>query len=266
MNRIDELLEKGLTFIEEDKKHEEDTQQIIINNDFHYNCDICGNKTLIPYIDEFGETSYKKCNCGKIRESIERSKKSGMDKLLHYRFEDYKLICKYHKIIFNLAKKYLEIGSKYKLSFGMFGQSGVGKSMICGIICNELLKKGKSVLYIPYDEIRTKFIESKISNNFYNEEINNIYTVEVLYIDDLFKGLINDFHIDVVFHLINYRYNKGLITLFSSELLLSEIAKLNVALCGRIVEMCREYYIEIEEDSNKNFRRLFAKGLKIKND
>ena len=101
----------------------------------------------------------------------------------------------------------------------------------------------------------------------YEHAVFKLKTVEVLYIDDLFKtgkdlnGKIQrptTADINLAFEIINYRYNnKNLVTIISSERNITEIMDIDEAVGGRIFELSskKNYAVNISNNMNKNYRR-----------
>jgi DNA replication protein DnaC len=77
---------------------------------------------------------------------------------------------------------------------------------------------------------------------------------EILYIDDLFKGKVTETDVNYAFRLINERYNKNLVTIVSSELLLKDLREIDEAIAGRLKEKAKKYCIQVGKDSSKNYR------------
>ena len=78
--------------------------------------------------------------------------------------------------------------------------------------------------------------------------------VDVLYIDDFFKGKISDTDKTLAFDIINYRFNNNLVTIISSELLLNDLINIDAAIAGRIKQMAGDYIVQIAYDDERNYR------------
>lgn len=87
----------------------------------------------------------------------------------------------------------------------------------------------------------------------YYEELLPLVNCKVLYIDDLFKGKVLDQDLAIIWELIDDRYTSGKKTIISSEMDLSEIARLDESLAGRINQRAGKFVINIEK--NKEFNR-----------
>ena len=86
------------------------------------------------------------------------------------------------------------------------GNTGLGKTFLSNCIANELLKKGKTVLYqtspVLFDTIMDyRFGKNNIPDNFYE----NILNVDLLIIDDLGTECMNSMKFTELFNIINTR-------------------------------------------------------------
>ena len=97
----------------------------------------------------------------------------------------------------------------------------------------------------------------------YQRLIAPLKTVDVLYIDDLFKPTLDDYgkrryptaaDVKLAFEIINQRYMDGLWTIISSEWTMEELAAVDEATASRIAEKCDEYQIVVARDRKKNYR------------
>jgi DNA replication protein DnaC len=84
--------------------------------------------------------------------------------------------------------------------------------------------------------------------------MDKLKTIQVLYIDDFFKGKITEADINAMFELLNYRYINRLQTIISSELMFDAIMNVDQAIAGRIKQQAGEFLIQITKDNGKNFR------------
>ena len=219
-------------------------------------CPICFNKGYIrKKKNKSGENdlinSYLvECSCMKKRKAISNAKKSGLGELLEHRVANYKPYNKTTLEMRNLAIKYIK--EKSSDWFVLLGQSGSGKTMICSAICNELLNQGKEVIYQSWNTLVSEY-KHQLRNGS-NESIEKLQTVEILYLDDLFKGSQSDFDVkNIAYDIINYRYNNRLTTIISSEYTLNELIDIDSAIAGRIKQRAKEYLLEIKGKEN-NYR------------
>lgn len=107
------------------------------------------------------------------------------------------------------------------------GNTGLGKSFLSSAIANELLKKGKTVLYqtapIMLDTIMDyRFGKANTSKDIYD----NLLNVDLLIIDDLGTECINNMKFSELFNIINTRLlnnNKVTKTIISTNLSLDNL-------------------------------------------
>lgn len=219
-------------------------------------CPICFNKGYIRkkrYVngDNSIQNSYLvECKCKKKRKAILNAKNSGLGELLEHRVVNYKPYNKKTLEARNLAIKYIK--EKSSDWFVLLGQSGSGKTMLCSAICNELLNQGKEVVYQSWNALSSEY-KHQLRNGS-NELIEKLQTVEILYLDDLFKGSQSDFDVkNIAYDIINYRYNNRLTTIISSECTLTELMDIDSAITGRIKQRSNGYLLEMIGKEN-NYR------------
>ena len=113
------------------------------------------------------------------------------------------------------------------------GNTGLGKSYMSNCIANELLKKGKTVLYQTAPVLLETIIDNKFNkykttdtNNFYN----NVLTVDLLIIDDLGTEYLNSMKLSELFTILNTRIlnlnRKITKTIISTNLNVKQIFKI----------------------------------------
>jgi len=229
-----------------------------------FDCKKCLNKGQIAILFETSGHFHEGktfCECVGIRKMIRNAKESGFGDLLEHKLKNFTVKKDWQKNLLSLAESYL--ASDLKCWFAVIGQSGAGKTMICSGICNQLLKRYKKVKYMSWVEF-TETMKHLSFDDDKDEYFNGYANAEILYIDDLYKTSVSfdDFgkrkvnmtDVKYAFQLINQRYNKRLVTIISSELLLDELADVDEAIAGRIKERCEEYFFTIGRDSGRNFR------------
>ena len=78
--------------------------------------------------------------------------------------------------------------------------------------------------------------------------------IKKVFIDDLFKGKINESDINIMFEIINYRYLNYLPIIVSSEFSIDKLLGFDQGVGSRIYEMCKDYIVEVEQDIRNNYR------------
>lgn len=221
-----------------------------LNEDDGYNCDKCKNRG--DYMEKHEDYEVLvPCKCMVIRKAIRELKKSGLENQIEgLGFDSYKVVDELTAKIKRLAIENL----KAKEWFFIGGQTGAGKTHISTAIAAELLRRSVQVRYKRYIEMVQSLKTKKFtSDSEYYEELLPLVNCEVLYIDDLFKGKVLDQDLAIIWELIDDRYTNGKKTIISSEMDLSEIARLDESLAGRINQRAGKYVINIEK--NKEFNR-----------
>lgn len=230
-----------------------------------YHCNICKDAGYI-FTSKNGYEMAKKCKCKLIKETKDKLNNSGLGDLLETKtFKSYITKEEYQKHIKEVSIKYTKEflkGNRYSLA--ILGQSGIGKTHIMTAVSKQMIDRNIEVKYYIADEIIQTLSACKYDEENYNIEFGRIANASVLFIDDLFKSSVQNYYnkssidkndLREMFKVINYRYNKKLPILLSSELYFEKFAELDQALIGRINEMCNyEYLISIKPDADKNYR------------
>ena len=107
---------------------------------------------------------------------------------------------------------------------------------------------------MPYRDVITKIKQNMLDAEYYCKMISKYQTCEVLLIDDLFKGKINESDVNIIFEIVNYRYLNYLPIIVSSEFSIDRLLNFDEAVGSRVYEMCKDYVVEIEKDMNFNYR------------
>ena len=238
-----------------------------------YSCALCKNKGIIAYpeISELGYSTvvFRECVCMKPRRSLRRLEKSGLKSLIKdYTFARFNVHKPWQGLMLNAARSYAE---KPEGWFFVGGQSGSGKTHICTAICRELLLSGRAVIYMLWRDTVAQLKAAVTDEKRYAELINEYKTVDVLYIDDLFKSgrskeaaaQPTSADINVAFEILNYRYNNpALLTVISSEYSIGDIISIDEAVGGRIYERTKNgNACSIKRDRAKNYRLRSATEL-----
>lgn len=190
-------------------------------------------------------------------ERIERVKKnSGMsEELLTKTVNGFLAEGEYQKAAKTMAASYitsaLEKYKKFETPSWLYlgGQSGCGKTHLCAAASNAFLNKGRSVKYCSYTDL------SRAIGTFDYDRLEEIKKARILFLDDLFKIEPNAGEMKAVFDLIDYRYRYNMQTIISSEKKLDEIEMIDAAIAGRIMERCGIFFMGINKDERKNFRK-----------
>lgn len=223
-----------------------------------YKCPICKDTGYIIINQLHAQPVMKPCECLE-REKVKRLwSNSGintedLDKSFS-NFEEWSSKSKEMKTKGVLYfRNFEKIKKDRRNSIMLCGNPGSGKTHIALALANNFLKKNVKVIYMPYRDIVTKLKQNMIDEEYYKKTLSKYQTCEVLLIDDLFKGKINETDINIMFELINYRYLNRLPIIISTEFNIDKLLNFDEAIGSRIYEMSKDYIVEVEGTEN-NFR------------
>ena len=242
----------SLTNIKEDiKKLKQEKEKILkehnIASDYlqpHYECPICKDTGYIQNINE----SSTMCSCLKQKILDIAFNKSNISKLSKENFdnfnpsifsnnvdiEKFKLNISPRQNILNIKQKcieFVENFDNYEYKNLLFtGNTGLGKTYISNCIANELIKRGKNVLYQTAPVLLENVIDFKM-NKYKNSSQDNFYKnvleADLLIIDDLGTECLNAMKLSELFNILNTRLlnlnNKITKTIISTNLSINNI-------------------------------------------
>lgn len=221
-------------------------------------CDKCQDGYIFYEVDGYLKARMCDCRREKEIESILRSSGVSYDEYQSKTLDSFNTNTQVAKEMKAQALKF--IGDRKATGIGYFGKTGTGKTHICIAICQELTKK--RMLLHRYFSYRTDIQKIKASyydTDMYNNLMGKYLSCNVLFIDDLFKfatdknGNIQTQDLQIMFDVINTRYLNKAITIFSSELSVEEIRKIDEALGSRIYAMIQPYGVRCVGE-NMRFR------------
>lgn len=220
-------------------------------------CPICKNKGWIAITKKVYEdcdvlTMFTaRCECMKLRKAKEQVERSNLGDLLKFRVKDFNAVDEWQKDLKQLIVDYIMDKNGHWLA--LLGSSGAGKTHLCSAVANSFLKNGIEVRYTVWTTMTKELKKDVFSQEGTKEMLNDLINVPVLYIDDLFKGIVSEQDVSLMFDLLNHRYNAERITIISSERTVEELARIDVAITGRIKERCGKYLCQIV-GIDKNYR------------
>jgi DNA replication protein DnaC len=215
---------------------------------------------------QWRSTYSRQCTCVKKKRTENIMKSSEItDEFKELRFENFRLTGKPAVIrdAYECAVEYFqefeEIRRKRQNSIALLGQPGAGKTHLLTAISNNLINELQvPVFYFPYVE---GFGELRDNFDLLEKKLERMKTVDVLFIDDLFKPVkgiarATEWQIEQTYAVINYRYLNFKPILISSELTVDELCSIDEALGTRIFEMCRDYTVVLKGDKKLLNHRL----------
>lgn len=221
-----------------------------------YQCEICNSKGNFAFVDG-GEVKHRLCECWEARRSAMLIRSSGLaDTLDKYTMDSFRADSDWQGKMKSTAEGCL---SDAKAWLFLGGQSGCGKTHLCTAVVGELLRQRIPARYMLWRDEMVKIRAATMQGGEYQEIIDPLKNIAVLYIDDFLKCGGNDkptkAELDIAFELINSRYAKKRKTIISSERTLRDLSELDEAISGRIFEMAKDTFLSIERDGKKNQRR-----------
>lgn len=234
-----------------------------------YECDICRDTGYV--IDDIGKNTMCKCLKQHLLNSLyNKSNLSNIDKENFNNFDESlfsnKIIdgygCSPRENIINIKKASMNFVNNFdsedtkNLLFS--GSTGLGKSYMSNCIANELLKKGKTVLYQTAPVLLETIIDNKFNKyktNSTTDLYNEVLSVDLLIIDDLGTEYLNAMKLSELFTIINTRIlnlNKNTRTIISTNLNTKQIFNVYEE---RIGSRLAKYY---------NWYQFFGEDLRMK--
>lgn len=215
-------------------------------------CPKCLNKKFIYTVEYddtgIGEIVAHECECVRKHRIVENAKRSGLERLIGKKLDDFQTVEPWQKEAKDKASRFMKRPSGW---FVILGQAGSGKTLLCSIVANQLLREGFIIEYHSWNEIMRRANAEWFSNA---EVLNPFKTAPFLFIDDFLKSGTDSRSLDVAYGILNYRYLKKLPTIISGEKTAADLMQIDEALASRIVEMSGEYLISFGHDPKRNQR------------
>ena len=224
-----------------------------------YKCNRCRDTGWILKRQDHAQPLAVQCDCQKKERIKEHWKSCGINsEMINYKFANFEVWNESSRNMKDTATVYFsdfdEIRDKRRNSIMLCGQVGSGKSHLTIALGINFLKRKVDVMYMPYRDVITKIKQNMIDEEYYRKSISKYQTCEVLLIDDLFKGKVNESDINIMFEIINYRYLNFLPIIVSSEFSIDRLLAFDEGVGSRIYEMCKDYIVEVEKAVINNYR------------
>ena len=214
----------------------------------NYKCPKCQDKGYI--IINKDTLEIERCECSIRAENMKRLKNSGLIDLVdQYTFEKFKTSEVWQMQAKEKAFAYLKAPKSAWFFIG--GQSGSGKTHLCTAMCTAMIESGKNLKYFKWREDAPRLKALINDADRYDAEMKKLSDIQVLYIDDFFKGLVSGGDINFAYQLLNDRYNTQRRTIISSEHDIESLMKIDEAIAGRIYERAKDFCILTPE---RNYR------------
>lgn len=221
-------------------------------------CPLCNDDKYIQWRDEKGRLHCKRCECTELDAIRDLWKKSDMNlNLTRKTWNNFIADNEARKAMKNIATGYYlnfeKIRNTEHNSMMLLGCPGSGKTHLTIATAYKLLKDKKiEVVYMGYVEAIDKMKRLRQASEIeqYEKLLNKYKNAKVLVIDDLFKNDVRDTDTRIMFEIINYRVNKSLPFMISSERLSRDLIKYDEGAAGRMLRAAKGYRIEIEGEEN----------------
>ena len=125
---------------------------------------------------------------------------------------------------YDLARSFVTHFDTHFENLFLYGNTGVGKTFLSHCIAGELLKSSHSVLYFSAYDLFDHLAENTFGKNSGQPADDNIFTCDLLIIDDLGTELNNRFVSSQLFLCINERIMRRKSTVISTNLTLEEFS------------------------------------------
>lgn len=223
-----------------------------------YNCENCKDSKEIV-IKQDGIYISRPCECTVKGNALKHLRFSGLSEdNIKLGWINFKCETKEQELCRSIAQDYVRKfkGIEKAIDNGMLltGKSGRGKTMLSLITMNYLLADGIDIYYMSYRGTIAQMKQDRVdSPEDYKTRLDLLKNCQVLIIDDLFKGKISEADFNIMFEIIDYRLSARKPIIISTELSMDELLKIDVALAGRINQMCKNHTATFS-DKIKNHR------------
>ncbi|CAI3658643.1 putative ATP-binding protein, IstB-like [Clostridium neonatale] len=226
---------------------------------FSYKCCKCKDTGWILIPQEKMQPVAITCDCQKVQKNKREWKLCGINpEMVGYKFSNFEVWNETSKLVKDTASTYFndfeQIRNSRRNSILLCGQVGSGKSHLSIALALNLLNAKIRTVYMLYRDVITKIKQNVIDEKKYASMILKYQVCEVLLIDDLFKGRLNESDVNIMFEIINYRYLNFLPIIVSSEFTIEKMLEFDEGIGSRIYEMSKDYVVEIKNDIRNNYR------------
>jgi DNA replication protein DnaC len=229
-----------------------------------------------------GTTVARHCRCFKERKSSRLLEQAGIPKRYsNCSFDNFETHNDSHRRAKKLSQQFVKEYPALNAGLLFIGPCGVGKTHLSVAIINELIKKkGAACYFYDFREL-IRNIQSSYAPDSQITESDILYPIfmkDVLILDELGAKRTTAWVDEMVFYIINHRYNHKKLTLFTSNYLDSEddvedtreaffknkddslLDRIGTRLRSRLYEMCKVVSIE-GDDYRKKIKQASYRSI-----
>lgn len=218
-----------------------------------YDCPECQNRGFFMAVKDDGELISRPCKCQAIRSAMSAMERSGIpsNTLQECTWDNWEVPESWQRTALSAGQEYVNAvlagGNPW---FVISGAPGSGKTRLCTTIFRAAVEGGKRGLYLSWRDFSRKAKANAKDGDGFSATVNPAKKVQLLYLDDFWKGSITPADVNLAFELLNERYVSGLPTILSSEHTLEAIIRGDEAIGSRLFEMADGYYIDCSRAKN----------------
>lgn len=179
-----------------------------------------------------------------------------MKNYAHFKVNDFKVEKKWQNEVKNLVVKYIQNKRYQDTALCLFGCSGSGKTHLSCAIGNYLIKEGFRVVRHDFNDLVQKytslFFTGQLSNKFFEFQLKKD-NANFIIIEDFLKE-INVNSKRAAFAVIDYLYTNKISFILNGEISINKMMQEEIAVFGRIKQMCKNYIFEIPNHIENNYR------------
>lgn len=224
-------------------------------DDTGVNCPKCLNRGYFARLTDDGYITTYPCKCENHRITVRRLKNQGIyEQTQSQTLENFQVDKPFRVAMKQRAVAFLE-GNEHPWLI-LCGQARTGKTHLCTAVFYQMsLRKGLNGRYLLWLSDGRKLKAAAKDGD--DQKLVEFKKCDLLYIDDFLKckkGIDpSDADIRLAMDLLDHRYRHKLPTIISTEMTLQEIRDLDMAIYGRIHEMCGPNIGNIGLDPSKVF-------------
>lgn len=231
-----------------------------LGEDTGYDCKKCLNRGYFMVAEQYNGSWIERqrfCDCWKVRDSIKRLQRSGLENSLR-KLKEFEVTEDWQQGMVDSATAYLNADHSDGKTLMLCGAVGCGKTFIGSAVCRELLHKGYSVIYMPWVN-EAQSLKAIVNDPAFSDKIKPYIDCDYLFIDDLFKPMPGqnaptpaDFRL--AYEIINYRYINRKPMIISCEKFIGELLEYDEGTISRLYEMSKGYTVNIGRVPGRNYR------------